>query len=139
MSENGTIKVIFVRQEDGAGPLTDKTYNEFMTSEFERRDWLNFRQPSQSPVLNTCDACYFPMMSKAVTREQGLSFGGRVMRGEELYESVKKVWNDENNLPALARSYAGHHQILCSMLANNGGTIIFGRGRGYRSERGRPL
>ena len=31
------------------------------------------------------------MMSKVVTREQGLSFGGRVMRGEELFESVKSM------------------------------------------------
>ena len=27
LSENGTKKVIFVRQEDGAGPHTNKTYN----------------------------------------------------------------------------------------------------------------
>ena len=120
LNENGTKKIIFVRQDDGAGPHTDKTYNKFMFDEFQRRDWINFRQPSQSPVLNTCDACFFPMMSKAVTREQGLSFGGRMMRGEELYESVKKVWNDRRNLPALARSYAGHHQIVCAMLENNG-------------------
>ena len=43
-----------------------------------------------------------------------------MMRGKELYESVKKVWNDKRNLPALARSYAGHHQIVCSMLENEG-------------------
>ena len=44
-----------------------------------------------------------------------------MMRGEELYESVKKVWNDRRNLPDLARSYAGHHQIVCAMLENDGG------------------
>ena len=32
------------------------------------------------------------MASKAVSIEQGLSFRGRLMKGEELYETVKKVW-----------------------------------------------
>ena len=36
----------------------------------DERGWINFRQPSQSPVLNTCDACYFPMASKTVSREK---------------------------------------------------------------------
>ena len=56
-------KVIVVKQEDGAGPHQDKTYLSFMNDEFKRRDWIIFNQPSQSPVLNTCDACYFIMAS----------------------------------------------------------------------------
>ena len=43
------------------------------------------------------------------------------MRGEELYETVKKIWNDKSNLPALARAYSAHHQIVCAMLESNGG------------------
>ena len=69
LSENGRKKVVFVRQEDGASPHNDKTYMKFVEDEFNERGWINFRQPSQSPVLNTCDACYFPMASNAVSRE----------------------------------------------------------------------
>ena len=81
LSENGRKEVVFVRQEDGAGHHNDKTYVKFMEDEFDERGWINFRQPSQSPVLNTCDSCYLPLASKGVSREQGLSFGGRLMKG----------------------------------------------------------
>ena len=43
------------------------------------------------------------------------------MRGEELYETVKKVWNDKSNLPALARVCSVNHQIVCAMLDSKGG------------------
>ena len=69
-------------------------------------------------------------MSKAVTREQGLAFGGKLMRGGELFETVKKVWFDETNLPALARSYAGHHQLVCAVLANKGGNDYLNETKG---------
>jgi hypothetical protein len=59
---------VIVKQEDGAGLHTDSTYLKGMKREFDRRDWLLFNQPSQSPVTNVHDACIFPMMSKAVTR-----------------------------------------------------------------------
>ena len=78
-------KVIVVKQEDGAGPHQDKKYVSFMNDEFKRRDWIIFNQPSQSHVLNTCDACYFPMASKQVSKEQGLLFGGKLLQGEELF------------------------------------------------------
>ena len=69
LSENGRKKVVFVRQEDGAGPHNDKTYMKLMEDKFNERGWINFRHPSKSPVLNTCDACYFPIASNAVSRE----------------------------------------------------------------------
>ena len=81
-------KVIVVKQGDGAGPHQDKTYLSFMSSEFKQRDWIIFNQPSQSPVLNMCDACYFPMASKQVSKEQGLLFGGKLLQGEELFRLV---------------------------------------------------
>ena len=56
LSENRRKKVVFVRQEDGAGPHNDKNYITFMEDECNERGWINFRQPSQSSVLNTCDA-----------------------------------------------------------------------------------
>ena len=77
-------KIVFVRQEDGAGPHNCKTYVKYMQDQFRKRDWLNIRQPPQSPVLNVKDACVFPMMSKMVSKEQNLAFGGRMMRGEEM-------------------------------------------------------
>ena len=46
LSENGREKVVFVRQEDGAGHHNDKTYTLFMEDEFDKRGWITFRQPS---------------------------------------------------------------------------------------------
>ena len=86
--------VIFVRQEDGTGPHTNKTYIRYMEDEFKQMEWINFRQPSQSLILNTNNACFFSVISKAVTQEQGLSFGGRIIRGEELFETVI-FWEDK--------------------------------------------
>lgn len=43
------------------------------------------------------------------------------MRKEELYETVKNLWNDKINLPALARTYSAHHQIVCETLDSKGG------------------
>lgn len=93
---------------------------EAMREEFAKRDWILFNQPAQSPVTNTKDACVFPMMSKAVSREQSLSFGSRLMQGEELNQTVSKIFNDQKILPAISRSYAGHHQIPCAIIEYNG-------------------
>ena len=49
------------------------------------------------------------MASKAVSKEQGLLFDGKLLQGEELFRLVKKVWDNCNNLPGLARAYVGHH------------------------------
>ena len=70
------------------------------------------------------------MASKAVSREQGLSFGGRLIRGEELHETVKKVWNDKSNLPALAKAYSAHHQIVYAILDSNGGNDYLRKRKG---------
>ena len=55
---------------------------------FRRRDWIILNQPSQSPVLNTCDVCYFYMALEEVSQEQGLLFGRMVLLGEELFRLV---------------------------------------------------
>ena len=52
------------------------------------------------------------MLSKAVSREQGLVFGSRLMKGEQLNESVMKVWGDHQNTVVMARAFAGHSQIV---------------------------
>ena len=42
------------------------------------------------------------MMSKYVSREQGLNYGSRLLKADELRKSVMKIWADEKNLPAIA-------------------------------------
>ena len=101
-----------------------------MNNEFKRRDWIIFNQLSQSPVLNTCDVCYFLMASNQVLKEQGLLFGGKLLQGEELFRLVKKVFYNSNNLPALARAYAGHHQIVCAVLECEGGNEYLSKRKG---------
>ena len=128
-SENGRRKVVIIRQEDGAGPHNDKCYLRRMKRSFQKRDWLLFNQPSQSPVTNVHDACIFPMMSKAVSKEQAVTFGSTLLKGEQLHNTVNKVWHDERNKLAMARAFAGHHQIVTSIMKHKGDN-------NYLSEKG---
>ena len=119
-NNNGTRKVVIVKQEDGAGLHQDKTYLSTMRDMFEERGWLLFNQPSQSPVTNVHDACVFPMMSKKVSAVQAIMFGSILLKGEQLYETVKGVWEDESNHVAMSRAFAGHHQIVLSIIHHKG-------------------
>ena len=119
-SDNGNVKVIIVKQEDSAGAHTCKKYIREMNREFERRDWIHFNQPPQSPITNVHDACIFPMMSKCVSKEQASTFGSRLLQGEQLYQTVMKVWNNSKNTQAIARAFAGHHQIVETIRQNKG-------------------
>ena len=120
-SNNGTRKVIVLKQEDGAGLHNDKTYLDEMHKEFwDKRGWMNFNQSSQSPTFNVHDSCVFPMLSKAVSREQALLFGSTLLKGEQLHDTVMKVWNDEANLGAIARAFASHWQIVCAAMFHKG-------------------
>ena len=129
-SEGGTKKVCIVFQEDGAGLHTDATYLKGKQKLFSERDWLIFNQPSQSPTLNVHDFTIFPAMSKAVTREQALVYGSRVVRGEELNKSVMIIFNDKEKLPAMSRGFSGHHQVVCSLLEHNGNNTYLKEKRG---------
>ena len=62
-----------------------------MVQLFEERNWLLFNQPSQSPITNVYNACDFPIMSKAVSLNQALVYGTRLMKGEELNKTMTKV------------------------------------------------
>ena len=129
-SEGGIKKVCIVLQEDGVGLHTNATYLKGKQKLFAERDWLIFNQPSQSPTLNVHDFTIFPAMSKAVTREQALVYGSRVTRGEELNKSVMIVFKDKENLPAMSRGFAGHHQVVCSLLEHNGNNTHLKEKRG---------
>lgn len=128
-NENGNRQVVIVKQEDNAGLHTDGTYLAEMRNEFERRDWILFNQPSQSPVTNVHDACIFPMLSKAVSRQQAVVFGSRMLQTEQLHEAVMTCWNDKSNVHAMAKAFAAHHQIVCAILEHNGDNT-------YLSEKG---
>ena len=119
-SNNGRRKVVIVKQEDGAGLHQDKTYLSTMRDMFEERGWLLFNQPSQSLVTNVHDACVFPMMSKKVSAVQAVMFGSVLLKGEQLFETVKSVWDDESNHVAMSRAFAGHHQIVLSIMHHDG-------------------
>ena len=47
-------------------------------------------------------------------------YGSRVMQGEELNKAVNVVFNDNENLPAMSRGFAGHHQVVCAVLEHDG-------------------
>ncbi len=138
-SNNGTRKVCIVRQEDGAGPHNDGTYQYQMKEEFAARDWLLFDQPPQSPVTNVHDACIFPMMSKKVSVEQAVSFRSTLLRPDQLHQTVMKVWEDKTNIISMARAFAAQPQIACAILEHEGdndylsekGGLSFGVRRTY--------
>ena len=119
-SNEGKRAVIIVKQEDSAGCHQNERYVREMDDIFEKRGWILFRQPSQSPMTNVHDACIFPMMSKLVSKVQAVDYFARILKGEELHQAVMKVWNDPNNAIAMSRAFAGHSQIVCAILENNG-------------------
>ena len=119
-SEGGTRRVIIVKQEDGAGLHTNTTYQKEMEKIFNEKGWLNFKQASQSPVTNVHDACIFPMMSRDVSAEQALEYGSTLLKGEQLYKCVMKVWNNEKNIVAMSRAFANHSQIVTSIIKHEG-------------------
>ena len=96
---------------------------------FRERGWVIFNQPSQSPVTNVHDACIFPMLSKYVSTQQALEYGSVLLKGEELYSTVKAVWDDPRHCIAMSRAFAGHWQIVCSILTHEGDN-------NYLSDRG---
>ena len=82
---------------------------------FENKDWIILNQPSQSPVTNVHDACVFPMMSKKVSGEKATAFGSKLLRDVCLNNTVMKVFNDGAQLPAIAREFDGHSQIVSAI------------------------
>lgn len=123
-------KVIIVKQEDRAGLHQAREYERRMEEEFRKRDWIMFHQPPQSPVTNVHDACIFPMMSKAVSQEQAFNFGSQLLNPENLHDTVERVWNEGKHLPAIARAFLGNHQVVCAILACNGGNDYLSERKG---------
>ena len=60
------------------------------------------------------------MMSKKVSSCQAIVFGARLLKGEQLFETVTSVWEDESNHLAMSRAFAGHHQIVLLIMHHNG-------------------
>jgi hypothetical protein len=107
-------------QWDLAGPHQDKRLNKFLQYKFSKRGWLFVCQPSQSPLTTIKDACIFPAFSKKVSKEQQFSNGSLSLEGEELWHVGTKVWNEFPE-ETITRAYAGHHQIVNAIHAEEGG------------------
>ena len=129
-NNGGTRKVCLYFQEDNAGYHNDKTYKAGKMELFDSEGHLIFNQPPQSPSANVHDFTIFPMMSKRISREQALTYGSRVMKGEQLNKAVIKVWKDMSALPAISRGFAGHHQVVCAMLAHDGDNNYLNESKG---------
>ena len=121
LSDNGKVKVVIVKQENNAGLHNDKTYLYEIGEEFWKRDWIIFNQPPLSPTLNVHDSCIFPMMSKKVLSESVLLFGSHVLRGEELNQTIMKVWNNHESSASIAHAFIHHSQVANSVLYYEGG------------------
>lgn len=106
-------------QLDGAGPHMDQKLINCLKFEFAEREWVLCFQPPNSPLTNIKDACIFPAMSKAVTAEQGLSKGGHVLQGEELWSAMQKCWNAFPE-ETIARSFLHHHQMVNAIIRFKG-------------------
>lgn len=92
-----------------------------MNEEVGRCNWMWGYQPANSLLTNVKDAYIFPAMSKHVTAEQGISNGSKVLKEEELWLTIKLAWNNKLPEETIARSYAGHHQIVNAIVERNGG------------------
>ena len=105
---------------DSAGPHTDKNLLEFLDDEFTERNWMLVRQPPQSPLTNVKDTCLFPSLSKTVSWNQSNLYNNKLLDGEDLNNCVQLAFE---NLPldTIARSYLGHHQMVCAIVKDQGG------------------
>ena len=120
-----------VYQEDGEGLHQDKTYIREKRRSLKIEIGLYFNQLAQSPSTNVHDACIFPTTSKYFfSRKQGLNYGSRLLKADELLKSVMQIWVDERNLPAIARSFSGHYQMILAILDNKGDNNYLSEGGG---------
>ena len=110
-----------MKQEDGTGLHRDRTYLGKMGKLFTERDWLLFNQPGQSSVRNVHDACVFSIMSKTVSVGQGVIYESQLLKGEESYRTVVKLFEYEAQFPTISRAFTAHNQIICAILDHGGG------------------
>jgi len=119
--EHATLKKVVIRyQMDGAGPHRDGTLLKWLDAEFDKRGWVLVFQPANSPLTNVKDMSLFPALSKRVTALQGKAKRSLVLEGEELFQLATKAW-EELPLSTVARSFAGHHQIVNAIAQCKGG------------------
>ena len=64
------------------------------------------------------DSCVFPINSRLATKEQRGSSRSYIFKGEDLWKTVMKCWEDIPN-EVLARVYSLYHQIVNTMIVNN--------------------
>ena len=55
-----------------------------------------------------------------MSREQALVYGLQVVKSAELNKVVNVVFDDKDNLPAMSRGFARHHQVVCAVLEHSG-------------------
>lgn len=116
-----TGKIIVARhQMDGVGPHGCAVSLNKLQELFDLRGWILKLQPSQPPLTDSKDACIFLAMSKEATAEQRPSHGSNVLEAEQLWKAVTKCW-EEFPVEAIARAYAGHHQIVNAIAKCEGG------------------
>ena len=68
-------------------------------------------------------------MSKEVSKEQAITFGSKMLRQNQLHDTVMKVWQNDNHKTAMARAFAAHPQIVSAIIEHQGDNK-------YLSERG---
>ena len=83
------------------------------------------------------DSCVFPILSRLVTKEQGRFNRSYILKGEDMWKTVMKCWEEITN-EVLAREYSLHRQIVNAMIVNNGKNyFLYEKGGlhfGYRKQ-----
>ena len=60
------------------------------------------------------------MMSKYVSRKQGLNYENKLLKATELHKVVMKFLVDEINSLAISRSFIGHRRTVLAILDSKG-------------------
>ena len=92
---------------------------------FREKNWILFNQLPNLPITYVHDACIFLMMSKLVSRSQAMNFGCHVLKSNQLHTTVMNIWGDKTNREAMACSFSGHHQIVSSIMKEEGNNKYF--------------
>jgi hypothetical protein len=90
-----------------------------LDTDFGMHGWIHKHQASQSPLLNVKDACLFPALLKHITEQQGIRHGSYALASELLFELASDFFDNFPN-DTIARSYAGHSQIVNAIFSDKG-------------------
>ena len=112
-----------VQVPEGSHPMSDLAYGmaknqrslKYVYERFLNNNFSNERKERNDKGNNIFNS----QKKRNATFTQGLMNGSYVLEGEQLWQYIKRVW-ETMKLTTIARTYAGHHQIVNAIVKCKG-------------------